>query len=196
MSKIFFVTGKSCTGKDTIFQRLKDNEKLNLSTVIGYTTRPMREGEENGREYFFVDNDKLQELQKDGKVIECRNYNTVHGIWSYFSVSDGQIDLSNGNYLYIGTLESYEQFVKYFGEDVIVPIYIEVESGERLQRAVARERNQNNPKYKELCRRFIADEEDFCEENVKRAGIIKRYYNNNFDECIREIESDILMCSE
>ena len=42
MSKIFFVLGKSCSGKDTIFQSLKENKQLNLKTVVGYTTRPMR----------------------------------------------------------------------------------------------------------------------------------------------------------
>ena len=38
MSKIFFVLGKSCSGKDTIFQSLKENKQLNLKTVVGYTT--------------------------------------------------------------------------------------------------------------------------------------------------------------
>ena len=55
MSRIFFVLGKSCSGKDTIFRYLKEKKELNLKTVVGYTTRPMRVGEENGKEYFFVD---------------------------------------------------------------------------------------------------------------------------------------------
>ena len=111
MSKIFFVLGKSCSGKDTIFQSLKENKQLNLKTVVGYTTRPMRVNEKDGVEYFFVDQNKLEELKKAKKVIECRDYNTVYGIWSYFTVDDGQIDLNNGDYLYIGTLESYEQML-------------------------------------------------------------------------------------
>lgn len=191
MSKIFFVTGKSCSGKDTIFQRLKDNNELGLKTVVGYTTRPMREREENGREYFFVDVAELDNLKAQGKVIECRQYQTVHGPWNYFTVNDGQIDLENGNYLYIGTLESLEQFVKYYGNDVVVPLYIEVESGERLERAVRRERKQSEPKYAELCRRFLADEEDFKEENIKRAGIEKRYMNIELEACIEEIQNEI-----
>lgn len=193
MSKIFFVTGKSCSGKDTIFQRIKENEALGLKTVVGYTTRPMRAGEKNGREYFFVDELRLESLRKEGKVIECRGYNTVHGLWNYFTVNDGQINLENGNYLYIGTLESYEQFVEYYGRDTVVPIYVEVESGERLERAVKRERKQKEPKYAELCRRFLADEEDFKEENIVAAGINKRYQNVELEECIGEIIRDISM---
>lgn len=191
MSKIFFVTGKSCSGKDTIFQRIKEMEGLGLKTVVGYTTRPMRAGEENGKEYFFVDCDRLEHLWQEGKVIECRGYQTVHGLWNYFTVNDGQIDLESGNYLYIGTLESYEKFVKYYGKEHVVPIYVEVENGERLERAVKRERKQKEPKYAELCRRFLADEQDFQEENIIRAGIQKRYQNINLEDCIDEIVRDI-----
>ena len=182
MAKIYFVLGKSCSGKDTIFQRLKNDESLNLK---------MRIGEEDGVEYFFVSSERLKQLRDSGKVIECRDYDTIHGIWSYFTVDDGQIDLSNGDYLYIGTLESYEDMVKYYGNEVVVPIYVQVETGERLWRAVNRERSQSEPKYAELCRRFLADEEDFKEENIIKAGIRKRYENNDLEECIEQIISDI-----
>ena len=50
---------------------------------------------------------------------------------------------------------------------------------------------QTEPKYKELCRRFLADEEDFKEENLKRCGIEKRYRNEVLEECIEEIVRDI-----
>ena len=138
MSRIFFVLGKSCSGKDTIFRYLKEKKELNLKTVVGYTTRPMRVGEENGKEYFFVDRDELEKLKIEGKIIECRDYDTVYGIWSYFTVDDGQINLGKDNYLYIGTLQSYMEMTKYYGNDVVVPLYIEVETGERLSRAVKR----------------------------------------------------------
>lgn len=191
MSRIFFVLGKSCSGKDTIFRYLKEKKELNLKTVVGYTTRPMRVGEENGKEYFFVDRDELEKLKIEGKIIECRDYDTVYGIWSYFTVDDGQINLGKDNYLYIGTLQSYMEMTKYYGDDVVVPLYIEVETGERLSRAVKREREQSNPKYTELCRRFIADEEDFKEENIRKAGINKRYINSDLDKCIGEIVETI-----
>ncbi len=187
MGKIFFVLGKSSSGKDTIFGRLKMDESLQLNTIVGYTTRPMRQGEQDGVEYFFVSREKLEELKRAGKVIECRDYNTVHGIWSYFTVDDGQIDLAEGNYLYIGTLESFEAMVRFYGKDVVVPIYVEVETGERLERAIQRERKQAEPKYAELCRRFLADEEDFCEENILKAGIEQRFENKDLEVCIEEI---------
>ena len=170
MSKIFFCLGKSCSGEKILFfQSLKENKQLNLKTVVGYTTRPMRVNEKDGVEYFFVDQNKLEELKKAKKVIECRDYNTVYGIWSYFTVDDGQIDLNNGDYLYIGTLESYEQMIDFYGEDVVVPLYIQVETGERLARAVNRERNQSEQSTRSYAERFLADEEDFSEEKKEKS---------------------------
>ncbi len=191
MAKIFFVLGKSCSGKDTIFKKLKEDRKLNLNTVTGYTTRPMREGEINGVEYFFVNNEELEALKNQGKVIECRDYNTVYGVWSYFTVDDGQIRLDRDNAILIGTLEVYNQMKRYFGEEQVVPLYIEVEDGLRLERALARERMQDVPNYAELCRRYLADRQDFSEEKIAEAGILKRYQNIDFDACCREIVRDV-----
>ena len=58
-----------------------------------------------------------------------------------------------------------------------MPIYIEVEDGERLSRALNRERMQESPKYEELCRRFLDRCERFSEEKLKEAGITRRFVN-------------------
>ena len=121
------------------------------------------------------------------KVIESRAYKTIYGIWTYFTADDGQIDLKNGNYLGIGTLESFQKMKNYYGKDSVIPIYIEVEDGERLIRAIRREQEQETPKYKELCRRFLADEEDFSEEKIKEAEIQKRFVNDDLDLCVKNI---------
>ncbi|MDY2588992.1 MAG: guanylate kinase [Agathobacter sp.] len=188
MGKIFCVMGKSASGKDTIYSRLLENEKLSLKRIVPYTTRPMRDGEEDGKTYHFCDEAKVQKLDEMGKIIELREYNTVYGIWKYFTVDDGQIDLAKGNYLLIGTLETYTKVVKYFGQDKVLPIYIEVEDGERLIRAIDREKQQKEPKYEEMCRRFLADASDFSEENLKKAGVSRRFQNRELVNTIQEIE--------
>ena len=191
MAKLFVLMGKSAIGKDTIYKELLNNKSLDLKEIVIYTTRPIRDGEKDGVEYFFVSNDELEELKNQDKIIEIRQYNTVGGLWSYFTVNDGQIDLDSYNSLIIGTLESYEQIRNYFGDGKVYPIYIEVDDGIRLQRALDRERQQKLPQYAEMCRRFLADEEDFKEENLKRLGISKRYKNLTLDKCIDEIIKDI-----
>lgn len=192
MSRIYFIMGKSATGKDTIFKELMKKSRLNLHTVISYTTRPIRKDEINGVEYFFVTEEQLKEYLEQGKILEHRAYQTIHGVWNYFTVDDGQIDLAKEDYLMIGTLESYEQISNYYGKNQVVPIYIEVEDGLRLRRALNREQKQPEPKYAELCRRFLADEEDFSEEKLKAQRILKKYNNLDINICLKQIMDDII----
>ena len=186
MGKIYYIMGKSASGKDSIFKELK-KRMPQLREIVLYTTRPIRENETEGVEYHFVNEEFLRGMQEKKRVIELRSYDTKCGIWKYFTADDGQIDLEEFHYLAIGTLESYAAMTAYFSVENVVPIYVEVEDGLRLLRAVERERLQTNPKYAELCRRFLADSEDFSEKNLITAGIKRRFQNVDFDECIGEI---------
>ena len=187
MGKLFCLIGKSASGKDAIFRYLRDNKELGLKEIVPYTTRPMRKGEENGVGYYFVDQAAYEKMCQNGKVIESRTYETINGPWHYFTVDDGQIRLDRDNAILIGTLEVYNQMKRYFGEEQVVPLYIEVEDGERLMRAIARERQQEHPGYEEVCRRFLADQKDFSEENLATAGITRRYQNDDKVRCKEEI---------
>ena len=186
MGKIFCVMGKSASGKDTIYRRLMEAPGLGLERIVLYTTRPIREGEAEGREYHFVDRARYEALLAAGKVIEARSYDTMYGVWTYFTAAEG-IDLAKTSYLTIGTLESYEKLKSYFGEKQVVPVYVELEDGERLSRALARERLQETPRYAELCRRFLADCADFSEEKLAAAGINRRFVNDDLERCCGEI---------
>lgn len=184
--KIFYMMGKSSSGKDTLFKLLK--EKLDVNTYIMYTTRPMRDGEENGVTYYFISQAEMKKYlqgKMPNKLIEERTYQTIHGSWSYATIKDEQFK-SEKDMLMVGTLESYQKMKEHF-KNKIEPIYIEVEDGLRLERALKREKMQNNPKYSELCRRYLADNEDFAEENIKKAGITKRFQNIELNECLEEI---------
>ncbi|MDD5803454.1 guanylate kinase [Blautia sp. HCP3S3_H10_1] len=187
MGKIFYIMGKSASGKDHIYARLAAHEELKLKKLVLYTTRPIRAEEENGRQYYFVDDKKLEEFRSKGNLIEARAYQTVHGIWTYFTADDGQVNLEKADYLGIGTLESYVKMREYYGKEALCPVYIEVEDGERLARALNRERSQTTPRYEEMCRRFLADQEDFSEEKIKAAGIKRRFQNVSLEECVEEI---------
>lgn len=191
MGKIFYILGKSSTGKDTIYKNILSDNELNLKDIILYTTRPIRDGEINGKSYHFVDEDKYEEIKKTGNIIEERSYNTMHGVWRYFTVKDEQIDLENNDYLIIGVLNSFVETRKYFGKDKVIPVYIEVEDGVRLQRALNREKKPENRRFKELCRRYLADSEDFADEKIIAAGIAKRFENLDLEKCISEVKDYI-----
>lgn len=187
MGKIVCLMGKSSSGKDTIYKRLLSQEKVILHNIVPYTTRPIRAGEKNGTEYHFVDEEEFQNLVKAGCVIEDRAYHTYLGLWRYFTVADERIDLGRCSYVMITTLEAYEKIQVFYGAAKVLPVLIELDDGVRLQRALDREKAQDQPKYEEMCRRFLADAEDFSEERIRQAGIVKRFYNNDLEECLEEI---------
>lgn len=191
MGRIYYLLGKSATGKDTLYKEIL-KRRPKLRTVTMYTTRPIREGETDGVEYFFTGREELERQLASGKVIESRTYQTIAGSWTYYTVDDGQFDVADDeSCLMIGTLESYEKMCAYFEAGKMVPVYIEVPDGIRLLRAVKREENQKRPNYREVCRRYLADEKDFSEENLERLGITKRYQNTDMEMCVEEILRDL-----
>ncbi len=194
MPEIAFIMGKSASGKDKIYKELIQDKELALNTVTMYTTRPMRAGETQGAEYFFVDDAAACKMEKEGRIIELRSYQTVYGIWKYFTADDGQIRLDFGQkYAIIGTLEAYNGFCRYYGKEHILPIYIEVDDGIRLQRALHREMKQDKPMYDEMCRRYLADAKDFSEENLKKSGIVRRFANNGeLGDCIMAVRNVLI----
>ena len=191
MGRIYYLLGKSATGKDTLYKEIL-KRRPKLRTVTMYTTRPIREGETDGVEYFFTGREELERQLASGKVIESRTYQTIAGPWTYYTVDDGQFNVADDeSCLMIGTLESYEKMCAYFEVGKMVPVYIEVPDGIRLLRAVEREENQKKPNYREVCRRYLADEKDFSEENLERLGITKRYQNTDMEICVEEILRDL-----
>lgn len=192
MGKIFCIIGKSSSGKDSLF-RMLEQDYPNMRRIVLYTTRPIRTGEIDDVTYHYVDDETYYRMKEENKIIEARSYHTEHGIWTYFTSSQ-EIDLENNNYLQINTLEGYQKLKDYFGVDKVVPIYIEVkDDGVRLQRALTRERSEKQPKYQELCRRFLADQIDFSEEKLANAEITEenRFLNHDFMSCLQEIEEKI-----
>lgn len=189
MGKIFLIMGPSSSGKDTIFKKIK---KLfpELKEITLYTNRPIRENEKDGIDYNFVSLDKLKEMEKNNEILEKREYNTVHGLWVY-ATAKTNIDLENNNYIGINTLAGYESLKEYY-QDNIIPIYIYVEDGIRLTRALEREKQQEYPKYAEMCRRYLADINDFNIDRLLDLEIDKLYDNSSdLESCIKEISSKI-----
>lgn len=165
INDIWCIMGKSASGKDSVYKQvLRELKTLGdldkMSPVILYTTRPKRSGEENGREYFFVSTEKLDEMSRNNELIERRDYNTENGIWSYALADDHQLT-SGKALILIEPPNGVRALLRWFGSNRIHPIYIRVDDGERLERALTRERQQLYPNYEEMCRRFLSDTVDF-----------------------------------
>jgi guanylate kinase len=73
--KLFVITAPSGAGKSSLIRALlQDDPSLRLST--SYTTRPPRPGEQNGREYHFVQDDEFLAMRGRGEFLESAE---VHG---------------------------------------------------------------------------------------------------------------------
>ena len=187
MGKIICLMGKSSCGKDTIYKRLLADEELQLVRLVPYTTRPIRIKERDGQDYHFVDENTYLDMKDKGLILEERAYDTMHGIWRYFTAGDNELISGDEVYLYIGTLEAYVSLCESLGRYNMLPIYIEVDDGLRLERALKRERKQEEPKYEEMCRRFLADSVDFSKEKIKEASIERSFVNDELKDCLKAI---------
>ena len=179
--------GRSSTGKDTIYKRLL-NSDLCLKSIVLCTTRPMRDSETEGVEYFFKSNEDFEKDRQDGNIIEYRQYNTSQGIWTYYTKA---FEKGDEDYIVIGTLQSYKSYVDYYGADVVIPLYISVEEEVLITRALEREK-QTGKNFTEMCRRFVADSEDFAESNLSKLGINRQFKNNDLDVCVKELYDYII----
>lgn len=189
MSNFIYIMGKSASGKDTIYKRIK--EQIDVKTYILYTTRPIRTGEQEGVDYHYVSDEQMLKFKQEGKVIESRTYQTVKGPWTYATIADEQLE-QNGDILTVGTLESYNKIKEYYEDKKdtkLLPVYITIDEEERRKRALEREKKQKNPNYEEVERRFKADNIDFSEENLKKAGIGQNetFENYDLDKCVESI---------
>ncbi len=179
--------GPSSSGKDFFFNRVF--EKYELNRIVLATTRPKRVGEVEGVTYYFKTNSELNKLEEEQKLVERRDYNTVHGIWSYATIGD-TIDESK-NYIVINTWKGYEKYLEYFGLNQVIPFYFDLDINIRFERAFMREKRQEEKRYLEMCRRFIADEEDFKKEWLDKYSPIIINNNGSIENTDQQLDDNI-----
>lgn len=183
---IYVLMGKSAVGKDTVLKKLLEINNGSLNKIIQYTTRPIKENEKNGVEYYFVDEAFMKELENKGQIVERRLYRTVYGNWYYFTANE-EIDIEKKDYILIGTLEVLACLREYYGREYVNGIYLSLDDGERLQRALTRERGVKNPRYAEMCRRFLTDNEDFSEESLEKQRVEYIVDNTDLNTTLKNI---------
>lgn len=190
MAKIITISGKSASGKNYIYDALVRKYK-DLIPVVTHTTRPKRQGEEEGREYHFVNSKTFIEKVGKGEIFEYREYDTAHGLW-YYGTSKEQIDMSSNNvYIAIVDIDGLREYINQFGQNNIVSYYVKTHDDIRLIRMLQRETSIDETKKHEILRRYKADThdfkraEDFCKHTV---------YNNDqqdFDTTLEFISYEI-----
>ena len=161
MNKIIVLSAKSASGKDTIMKQLVAEE--GFLPCVSHTTRPMREGEVEGREYYFVDQQDFIARKRNREFVETRTYNTVQGQWFYgMSKDELNSKLEQGHIIMILDIVGLLALQDSIYKDRIISFYIDVDLKTRIQRSLDRE-TLTIQNLDECVRRAKADEEDFEE---------------------------------
>ena len=183
MNRIFCIVGKSCSGKDTIYARILEQNRPGLVPVVPCTTRPRRPGEAEGQTYRFVTQEQLRQYEEEGQVIEKRVYQTTQGPWTYFTL---RFEL-DADRLLITTLEGARALMDCYGPQRVRIVYLHVDDRTRLLRYIDRESRQASPDYAEVCRRFLADQEDFSLERLAQFPQLHTIDTGmGLDSCLRQ----------
>lgn len=177
--RVITLTGASSNGKDRILNKLLEMN-LGLTPIISTTSRGMRKGEKQNKEYHFVSDQEAIDMLKNNEFVEHRIYNVVDGTWIY-GISKDSIDLSHDKtYIVIIDFQGLLQLESYLNAnglyDNVTSIYIDCNYQNRLIRSLSREGNMDNNQVSEVVRRFLDDNEkvlpakNYCNYVVNNDG--------------------------
>lgn len=194
---LFYICGRSGSGKDTIVKRiLKENHDISLNAPI--TTRAMRVGEKDGVEYIFLTKEKFMKYKNSGKLLSDAVFHVYNAneemqddYYGYPAPSD-QISITSGPWVILEDIRTNHPNTDEFK---LIPIYIMPEHEyELLYRVMKRELRNPKPKIKEVARRFCADHEVYpksVDEAISRICDTKVVVNIDLEKAIQEVHNII-----
>lgn len=172
MQKIIIaLLGKAGAGKDTVARILVENNP-EWHMMISCTTRPMREGEKEGVNYYYLTNEEFAAKVLNGDMLEAVCFNN----WYY---GTDKTTLLPGINVGVFNPEGYDCFLesaKIDPELTVIGFYVDVDDKIRMMRQLTRE---TDPDVKEICRRYFADLEDFDDIDYLN---LKKVSNDNLDD--------------
>lgn len=152
MYKIIAFIGKAGSGKDTILHQVIA-EDSNLHEIVSCTTRPRREGEVEGVNYFYLTPEQFGDKVLHDEMLEATCFNDWFYGTSYDSLRSDVINVGVFNPTGIDSLLARPDVE-------VTTYYIQASSKTRLLRQLNRE---GSPDVDEIIRRYSADEIDFAD---------------------------------
>lgn len=159
--KLIAVMGMSASGKDYLVKSTLAHFP-NLNPVVHYTTRPKRLGEIEGKDYFFVSKELIEEKDKTGEIFSITCFNN----WYYaigknsFSTDKINIGVFNPKELKL-LIKEYSDIFDFYIIKTKAPKEI------RFKRSLERLKPFDKVGLAELARREEADIIDFSIDNIK-----------------------------
>ena len=104
--------GKTATGKDTLLNILC--KSYGFKPIVSYTTRPMRDGETQNKEYRFISQEEFERMDADEEFAETTSYDVASGeTWLYGSAKSDFVEADNRSIIIIQTvLNSLVKFLR------------------------------------------------------------------------------------
>lgn len=151
MKRVIAIVGKAGSGKNTIVDQLIKTYPEKFNRIISCTTRPCREKEQNGIDYYFINEDEFKNKIFNNEMMECTYFNG----WAYGTTTDSYLD----NKINVGIFNPKGiQNLSQIPDINLTVIYITCSDKIRLIRQLNRELE---PNIQEIIRRFFADAADF-----------------------------------
>ncbi len=158
---INILMGKSASGKDTLMRKLL---KEGYTPIVSHTTRPMREGEKEGREYVFLTREEFLSNREKGVYMETRSYDTtVGGVPDTWYYGSPKVDPTTKNWLTIVDLDGAAEYVRVYGKENVRVTFLAVPDEERERRA----RKRGSFDQTEWERRLKDDRVKFAPERIR-----------------------------
>ena len=158
--KVITITSPSSAGKDTILNEVVKINK-NITSITSMTSRPMREGEIQDKQYHFRSYEEMKTMINNNEFIEHKAYEVATGEEWLYGVHKDEIDKNKDETKIVivdyNGLKELREYCENNGIEII-SYYIECSPRERLLRSLNREVNANADIVKEMCRRLLDDE--------------------------------------
>lgn len=180
---IIVLVGRMASGKDTILNAIHNRTKMPV--LVSHTTRPMRPGETDGKEYHFVDNNTFKRMYDQHEFIEYRVYRPANGeIW-FYGLTEKEAKCKNLS-MVIMDPTGYEALAKRFGNENIIGILLEADKETIYNRAILR----HGDSIEEINRRIKDDDRKFNKFEQEHKECHKVYNNN--DRGINDVVDEII----
>ena len=190
MYKMVIFMGKAGAGKDSMMQQVlkllaEKNIISEVHEIISCTSRPIRENEAHGVNYYYYHPDDFAMKIINDEMLEFTNFNNWWYGTSYDSVrSDGIVNI--GVFNPSGVRQLLDR------PDCDVTVYwVTASDKQRLCRQLGRE---ENPDVKEIIRRFNTDEEDFADIDFDYTEVVNETFSDfyaNAEQIVSQLESMI-----
>lgn len=145
--KLVALVGSSAVGKSTVERILQD--LFGYKRCISTTTRPKRDYEVDGVDYYFVSDEEFHEMIEEGLLAESTCFNSWNYGLSIAEIEDGDIVVVEPNGL--------QQIINNIGRENVFVVYLTLSDKDRLIRSLV---NRGDNDVDEVIRRYQADKRD------------------------------------